>query len=171
MKKLLLLLLVIFLGLFAEAQFSKARLQATGLTCALCSNAINKALQKLPFVIAVNADIKNSAFNISFKPGQEVEIAALRKAVEDAGFFVGGLQLTGVFTDMKVGNDDKVRIGKNEVRFLDTEKQTLNGEKTIRILNKEYLTAKDFKKMNAVIRSRLQRSEKEENGKVIHVTI
>jgi len=171
MKKLLLLLLVISLGLIAEAQFSKARLQATGLTCALCSNAINKALQKLPFVKAVNADIKNSAFDINFKPDQEVDIAALRKAVEDAGFFVGGLQLTGVFTDIKVGSDDKVRIGKNELRFLDTEKQTLNGEKTIRILNKGYLTAKDFKKMNAVIRSRLQRSEKEENGKVIHVTI
>ena len=165
------LLFIFCLGLTSQAQFSKARLQATGLTCALCSNAINKALLKLPFVKLVNADIKNSAFDINFRPDQEVGIADLRKAVEDAGFFVGGLQLTGVFTDLKVGNEDKVRIGKNEIRFLETGKQTLNGEKTIRILNKEYVTAKEFKKMNAVIRSRLQRSEKEENGKVIHVTI
>lgn len=171
MKKLLLLVFIFSLGLIAGAQFSRARLQATGLTCALCSNAINKALQKLPFVRSVNADIKNSAFDINFKSDQEVEIEALRKAVEDAGFFVGGLQLTGFFTDLKLGNDDKVRIGKNDIRFLDTGKQTINGEKTIRILNKEYLTAKDFKKMSAVIKARLQRSEKEENGKVIHATI
>ena len=157
--------------LIANAQFSKARLQASGLTCAMCSNAINKALQKLPFVTAVNADIKNSAFDISFKKDQEVEIEAMRKAVEDAGFFIGGLQVTGIFNNLNVANEDKIKMEKNALRFLDIEKQTLSGEKTIRVLNKEYVTAKEFKKINAATRTRLQQAEKQESGKVIYVTI
>ena len=67
-----LLLVLIAQTLLAEAQFSKANLQATGLTCAMCSNAINKALQKLPFVESVKADIKNSSFSIAFRTGSIV---------------------------------------------------------------------------------------------------
>ena len=171
MKKLLLFIVMFASVLIANAQFSKASLQASGLTCAMCSNAINKALQKLPFVTAVNADIKNSAFDISFKKDQEVEIEAMRKAVEDAGFFIGGLQVTGIFNNLNVANEDKIKMEKNALRFLDIEKQTLSGEKTIRVLNKEYVTAKEFKKINAATRTRLQQAEKQESGKVIYVTI
>ncbi len=171
MKKLLLFIVMFATVLMADAQFSKARLQATGLTCAMCSNAINRALQKLPFVTSVNADIKNSAFDISFKKDYEVEIEAVRRAVEDAGFFIGALKLTGVFIDLKIANEDKIKIGKNELRFLEVGKQTLNGEKTIRVLNKEYVTAKEFKKLNPEIRNRLLQSEKQESVKVLFVTI
>ncbi|MBL0232935.1 MAG: heavy-metal-associated domain-containing protein [Chitinophagaceae bacterium] len=171
MKKRLLFIVMLGIGLVVNAQFSKARLQASGLTCAMCSNAINRALQKLPFVSAVNADIKNSAFDISFKKDQEVEIEALRKAVEDAGFFIAGLQLTGIFRELKIASEDKLRMGKNELRFLEISKQTLDGEKTIRVLNKEYVTAKEFKKLDAATRARLLQSDKEANGKLIFVTI
>ena len=66
----------IFLGIalmysvIAHPQFTKANLQASGLTCALCSNAINKALQKLSFVASVKPDIKNSSFDIVFKESE-----------------------------------------------------------------------------------------------------
>jgi copper chaperone CopZ len=86
MKKLLLSGLIALSVMPAMAQFSKAELQATGLTCAMCSNAINKALQKVPFVESVRPDIKNSSFNIVFKANAEIDIDALKNAVEDAGF-------------------------------------------------------------------------------------
>ena len=66
MKKLFFIVLIAFVGLSSQAQFTKATLQATGLTCAMCSNAINKALVKVPFVESVKADIKNSAFHMVF---------------------------------------------------------------------------------------------------------
>ena len=91
MKTLLLTIAIALLALPSNAQFTKASLQATGLTCAMCSNAINKALLEVPFVESVKADIKNSAFNMVFKQGEKVEIDALRKAVDDAGFSVGSL--------------------------------------------------------------------------------
>src|SRR5438132_11221812 len=117
MKKVMLLCTAVVLMITARAQFDKATLQATGLTCAMCSNAINKALKKVSFIQSVDADIKNSSFNIVFKKDAEVDIDALRKAVEDAGFSVGGLKLTGQFKDIKIANDEQVHIGRDNFHF------------------------------------------------------
>lgn len=133
----------------SQAQFTKASLQATGLTCAMCSNAINKALIQVPFVESVKSDIKNSAFNIVFKPGQEVEIDALRKAVEDAGFSVGNLKMTGNFQEVKIENDKHIEIGKEVFHFLNVSEQVLNGEQTIMVVDKNFLTARQFKKFSS----------------------
>ena len=62
-------------------------------------------------------------------------------------------------------------MGKNQLLFLEVSKQTLNGEKTIRVLNKEYVTAKEFKKFNTATRSRVQQPDKDVSGKLIFVTI
>lgn len=148
MKKLFLIVLIVLAGLSSHAQFTKAVLQATGLTCAMCSNAINKALLEVPFVESVKADIKNSAFNMVFKQGQKVEIDALRKAVDDAGFSVGSLKITGNFKEVKVENDKHVEIDDEIFHFLNASEQVLDGEKTITIVDKNFLTAKQFKKFS-----------------------
>ena len=149
MKKVWLSAMMMLVAVFSYAQFTKATLQATGLTCAMCSNAINKALQKVPFVASVRADIKNSAFNIVFKEGQEINIDALRKAVEDAGFSVGSLKLTGSFQELKIEKDKYVEIGGETFHFLIADEQVLNGEQTISVVDKNYLTAKQFRKITS----------------------
>lgn len=149
MKRLLLSAMAGFMVLISQAQFSKATLQATGLTCAMCNNAINKALQLLPFIKSVHSDIKNSAFNIVFKESENVNIDAMKKAVEDAGFSVGTLKLTGNFDEVKIENDKHVVIGNNVFHFLNVEDQTLDGEKTITVMDKNFVTAKQFKKISA----------------------
>lgn len=181
MKKLLLILAMAFVVLQAQAQFSKAVLQATGLTCAMCSNAINKALQAVPFVESVRSDIKNSSFNIAFKSGQEVDIDALKKAVEDAGFSIGNLKLTGQFTNVKIGADEHVQVGNNSFHFLDVKEQTLNGEATIMVVDKDYVTAKQFKKFSASTKMNCVQTGKAEScctkegiaegTRIYHVTI
>ena len=135
--------------LSSQAQFTRASLQATGLTCAMCSNAINKALLQVPFIESVKSDIKNSAFNIVFKQGQDVKIDALRKAVEDAGFSVGNLKMTGNFQELKIENDKHIEIGKEIFHFLNVNEQVLNGEQTIMVVDKNFLTAKQFKKFSS----------------------
>ena len=111
MKKLLLILVIALLAVPSQAQFTNATLQATGLTCAMCSNAINKALQKVSFVKTVTADIRNSSFGIVFKTNSQVDVDALKDAVEDAGFSVGSLKLTGNFNETKIEKDQHVKIG------------------------------------------------------------
>lgn len=149
MKKIMMLVMVSLVVLSSQAQFTKANLQATGLTCAMCSNAINKALMEVPFVESVKPDIKNSAFNIVFKQGKEIEIDDLRKAVEDAGFSIGSLKMTGNFEELKIGNDKHVEIGKDVFHFLNVSDQLLTGEKTITIVDKNFLTNKQFKKFSS----------------------
>ena len=149
MKKLFFIAMMVSVVLSSQAQFTRASLQATGLTCAMCSNAINKALLQVPFVESVKSDIKNSAFNIVFKQGQDVEIDALRKAVEDAGFSVGSLKMTANFQELKIENDKHIEIGKEVFHFLNVNEQVLNGEQTIMVVDKNFLTAKQFKKFSS----------------------
>lgn len=149
MKKRLVVIAMAFSVFTASAQFTKASLQATGLTCAMCSNAINKALQKVEFVESIKSDIKNSAFNIQFKQGAVVQIDALKDAVEDAGFGVGSLKMTGQFDDIKVEKDQHVKIGSENFHFLGSAGKTLKGEQTLTLVDKHFVTEKQYKKFSS----------------------
>ncbi len=149
MKKLLLLLIIALSTVSSQAQFTQATLQATGLTCAMCSNAINKALQKVSFVESVKADIKNSSFNIVFKTGAHADIDALKEAVEDAGFSIGSLKLLGSFSEVKIEKDQHIKIGNENFHFLNADGQVLTGEQTITVVDKNFVTEKQYKKNSA----------------------
>ena len=181
MKKLLGVLLVAISVMPARAQFTKAEMQATGLTCAMCSNAINKALQKVPFVETVRSDIKNSAFHIVFKENAAIDIDALKIAVEDAGFSIGSLKLTGVFPGVKIEKDQHVKIGNENFHFVNGKEQLLTGERTITVVDKNFVTAKEFKKQCAATKMNCMQTGKAaaccvkdgmtEGERVYHVTI
>jgi copper chaperone CopZ len=182
MKKVLVTLIVTCCSLLLQAQsFTKADLQATGLTCAMCSNAINKALQELPFIASVKADIKNSSFHIVFKQEGQVDIDAIKNAVEEAGFSVGSLKVTGSFDAVKVANDQHVTIGKEVFHFINTTDQVLTGENTITVVDKNFVTAKQFKKISAATKMACITTGKAatcckadgvpEGARVYHVTI
>jgi copper chaperone CopZ len=149
MKKTVLMLLAAIMVVGAKAQFTKASLQATGLTCAMCSNAVNKAIQKVSFVESVRSDIKNSAFSIVFKENEEVNIDALKNAVEDAGFSIGSLKISGNFENISIANDKHVKIGNDNFHFLNVDSKLLSGEQTLSVVDKDFVTAKEFKKYSA----------------------
>ena len=181
MKKLLLIATVICMAASSNAQFTRARLQATGLTCAMCSNAINKALQQVPFVASVRSDIKNSAFNIVFRQGSEIDIDALKKAVQDAGFSIGSLMITGNFAGVKVDEGKHLKLGQETFHFLDVKSQVLGSETTFTVEDKDFVTAKQFKKISSSSAMECVKSGKagsccEKDGvpagtRVYHVTI
>lgn len=149
MKKIIFFWVVMITAATSNAQFTKANIQASGLTCAMCSKAIDNALKELPFVATVQPDIKNSSFNIVFKQGQEANIDELKKAVEDAGFFVAKFTITGVFNNIDVRNDEHVEIAGRQYHFLNIKDQVLNGEQKVTIVDKNFLTPNAFKKFSA----------------------
>ena len=53
-----------------------------------------------------------------------MDINRMKKAVEDAGFSVAKLKITGTFNDVKVGNDAHVRVGAT-FHFINVSNQTL----------------------------------------------
>ena len=149
MKKIVFILIAVIAVQHMQAQFTKATIQASGLTCAMCSRAIDNSLKQVSFIESVQPDIKNSAFNIVFKQGADVDIDALKKAVEDAGFFVAKFKITGKFSNLTIKNDEHLSIEGKEYHFLNVSNQVLNGEKEIIIVDKNFLTAAAFKKYAA----------------------
>lgn len=149
MKKLIWVALLGATFLSSHAQVRKIFLQASGLTCSMCSNAINKSLSSLEGVTAVRANIRTSSFEIALSEGSSVSFDQVRKRVEDAGFFVAGLEAIVLFSHTAVTNDSHVRVAGAVFHFLHVRDQELNGEFRIKVLDKGFVTAKEFKKGNA----------------------
>jgi copper chaperone CopZ len=145
MKKIFFAFAILFF-IKANAQVTKVSLQASGLTCSMCSNAINKALKTLDFVEKVQADVSSSTFAITIKPGSTVYFDLLKKKVEDAGFFVASMVVTLKVNQVDVSNDAHVDIEGTMFHFLNTDKKQLNGETSFKILDKGFVSAKEFKK-------------------------
>jgi len=152
LKKILILLSAACLSIKASAQFTKATLEASGVTCSLCSKAIKKALEALPVVQAVNVDVKAQQYNIVFKKNSPVHFVDIQKAVEDAGFSIAGLRVTGYFDNIKLRKDENIRIGDQAFDFLNADNETLNGERTFTLVDKNFLAPKTFKKYSTVIK-------------------
>jgi copper chaperone CopZ len=146
MKRLFLFVITIMTAFCVQAQISKVSIQASGLTCSMCSNAINKALKSVNYVDHVIANIKNSSFEIYLKPNAKVDFDQLKKKVEDAGFFVAKMDVSILLNDVEVANDTHVEIENNMFHFMNVMQQKINGEKTIQIIDKGFLTEKVYKK-------------------------
>ncbi len=82
-----LLALVVFNFLNANAQISKAEIRATGLTCSMCSNAINKQLKALPEVANITTDLNTNTFTVTLNENTSITPKTFKQSVEKAGFF------------------------------------------------------------------------------------
>ncbi len=170
MKKLVFIIAVL-VSVQSNAQVTKATLQASGLTCAMCSKAVYKALAAVPFVEKVQPNIQLSTYEISFKPGSKVEFDALSKAVIDAGFSVSMLKATAKFQNVQVQNDTHVNVGGQLFHFMNTPSQTLNGEKTVKLVDKTFVSAKEQKKYEKLSSMKCVQSGTMDGQRVYHVTM
>lgn len=181
MKNLFVLVIALFITVISKSQFNAASLTAAGLTCAMCTKAIYNELEKLPGVSSVDADIKSSAFKIKFKENAKVDPDVLKAAVEDAGFSVSKLELTGNFDNVDVKNDAHVTIGDKTFHFLKVNSSSLKGNQTLRLVDKNFLSAKEFKKYNSSTNHPCVETGKAEeccaktgvkgNSRIYHVTL
>src|ERR1700754_2953222 len=104
MKKIVSLIAFVSIAFIAPAQFKQTELQASGLTCSMCSNAINKALKTLPFVESVDTDLNRNLFTVTYKKGVPVDFDAVRKKVEGAGFSVANMWVIADLSNVKVND-------------------------------------------------------------------
>jgi copper chaperone CopZ len=132
----------------ASAQIKKASLQAAGLTCAMCSRATMEALKTLSFVDNVDTDLNNTTFLLSFKPGASVNIDEIKAKVEDAGFSVAKLVLTASFDGVAVEKDAHIKYAGATFHFVNAKQQVLSGDQQITVIDKDFVSAKQFKKFS-----------------------
>jgi copper chaperone CopZ len=170
MKKFILILCISF-SLTSQAQITKATLQASGLTCALCSKAVYNALSSISFVDKVKANIELSTFDLTFKPGNTVDLDALSKAVVNAGFSVSLLKVNNTFHAAKVQNDSHVMINDHLFHFINVSPQTIDGERMVTLVDKNFVSAKDYKKYGKLTTLKCYESGLMDGKRVYHVTI
>ncbi len=143
MKKTSLVILSFVFAIIANAQITKVEIMATGLTCSMCSNAINKQLKTIDEVENVDIDLNKNLFIVRLKNNNTLSPKMFKDKVEKAGFFVGSMVLFINFRNQTV--EDNKQIDK--YIFIDTKAQTLNGVAKVRVLDKGYVTTKEHKKL------------------------
>jgi copper chaperone CopZ len=139
--------LIMMTSIQSYSQISKAEIIATGLTCSMCSNAINKQLKAMPGVDRVTTDLNTNTFTVYFKNESEIKPRILKESVEKAGFFIGSLVLTMPTERLKTEGDKTISLNGSTYVLLNGELKDSNGETKVRIFDKGYVTQKEHKKL------------------------
>lgn len=129
-----------------KAQFVKAELQASGLTCSMCSFATEKSLKTLPFIDSIGHDLNHTTFILYFKRDATVDLDKIRQKVDDAGFSVAKLLVTFKFEQEKISNNYHYRLDNNLYHFINVKDQVLNGQVVLQIIDKGFITEKLYNK-------------------------
>jgi copper chaperone CopZ len=135
-------LLLILSSFYSNAQITKAEIRATGLTCSMCSNAINKQLKSLPEVVNVETDLNTNTFTVTLKEGNTLSPKVFKDKVEKAGFFIGSLIVLTKSETIKQSDYIVVNKASNS-----------EAEVQIQILDKGYVTEKEFKKLSKTFKN------------------
>lgn len=128
-----------------NAQISKAEIVATGLTCSMCSNAINKQLKSMPEVESVSTDLNTNTFTVQLKANNTLTPKALKNSIEKTGFFIGSLVLTVDLGAVNTQEDEKVQSKSGTYVFVEKGKKAA-GPMQVQVLNEGFVTKKEFKK-------------------------
>src|ERR1700712_5345353 len=132
----------------AKAQFTKAELQVSGLTCSMCSKATEKSLRTLNFIGDIKADLNRNVFVIAFKKDMPVSLDQISKKVQGAGFFVNNLKATFNFDNVKVSNNAFNYAG-DTYRLVNGSDKALTGAVPLTIVDKGFAPASVYKKFSS----------------------
>ena len=168
------------LSLQTMSQIRSAKLQASGLTCAMCARAVYKNLESLPFIKTIGTDLNGSSFLLEFNEGK-VDLGQIRKKVEDAGFSVAALEIQAHMNVSEIAPDAHVEIGGDTYHFLTNTRQSVSSDQKLSIVDKGFVSAKEVKKMEGltkmscyrtgVMASCCQVEGHAATGKLYHVTL
>lgn len=147
MKNIIAILFITIFSVNTNAQIAKAELIATGLTCSMCSNAINKQFKNMPEVDRVETDLNTNTFTVYLKKGNSLTPKTFKDKVEKAGFFIGSLVLTIPFNNVKAADNIMFENNNSSYVFIDTKPQILTGDTKVKVLDKGFVTQKEYKKL------------------------
>jgi copper chaperone CopZ len=125
----------------------KVNLQASGLTCAMCSKAIYKAVSAISFVDTVFVNIEASTYDIRFNKEMTPQFDQIAKAVVDAGFSVANLTVMVNFDKQAVDKNGLFTLDGINYKLMGTPPTTLQGSKKMQLIGKQYMLPKDLKKI------------------------
>ncbi|SKB74922.1 heavy-metal-associated domain-containing protein [Daejeonella lutea] len=155
----------------ANAQFIKADVQVSGLTCSMCQLATEKALKTLDFVSDIKPDLNKNVYILTFKKDKNVNLDQIKSKVKGAGFSVSKLVATVNFNDVKVSNNTQYKFLGNTLHFVNVPSRNLNGTTRITLLDKGFIPDNTFKKNTVEIKAPGYKTGQVGGVRVYHVTI
>jgi copper chaperone CopZ len=165
-------LLFLFYGFTfnASAQFEKAEVQVSGLTCSMCQLATQKALKTIDFVSDIKADLNKNVFVLTFKKDKPVNFDLIKKKVKDAGFSISKLITTFNFNKISISNNHFNYDGYNYY-LINSPDKMLTGEVRLTIISSGFIPSAEFKKYAAQTSDPSYKTAMSGNEKVFHVTV
>ena len=158
--KLFIAILALSVGV-ANAQFTKAELQVSGLTCSMCSKATEKSLRTLEFISDIKVDLNKNIFVLTFKKDVPVSLDQISKKVQNSGFFVNNLKLTFNFNNVKL--DDNYFTYAGDTYKLMNANHPLTGDVAVTVVDKGFSPPSVYKKYTA--------ADAGKTGKIYHLAI
>lgn len=144
MKRIILTFAIVMASFAANAQFIRAELLASGLTCSMCSFATQKQLAKLDFIDSIGTDLEHTTFLLYFKKDKKVDVDLIRKKVEDAGFSVAKLTMYYQFQNFDADENQHFVFENNMYHIHSSNKTILTGEIALIIMDKGFLSDKEY---------------------------
>lgn len=129
----------------ASAQFKTATLGINGLTCSLCSYSVEKELEKVDCIAAVEMDLNQNIAKLIFEENIPVDMKAVVNAVYKAGFSVGYTQALFNFDNVTLTEQVYFLYEEVEYRFVNTLEEDLQGEHIIKFIDKKFVVDTVFK--------------------------
>lgn len=151
MKRIFIITLIAFFAIPSNAQITKAKLQASGLTCSMCNLSILKSLQKLPFVEKVESNVETATYEIEFKPTAEFSMTEVQKAVVEAGFSVAMLSFEVQTQKLIRESDTQFSYANVSYHIIDGALEQGKSVLTFQIIDKGFLPEKKHKKYKSKI--------------------
>lgn len=142
--KIIILSLILGAGT-AQAQFTKAEVQVSGLTCSMCSKATEKALRTLDFVGDIKTDLNRNLFVLTFKNSAPVNLDQISKKVQNAGFSVNNLKATFNFNNVKL-NSNSFSYQGDTYMVVNGPNKPLTGLVAITVVDKGFAPLSVYKK-------------------------
>ncbi len=92
-KAFLFIFITIFSVLSINAQTNTVIIDVNGLTCSLCSKAVEKKMRQLDFVQSVKMDLNSNEASVSIDFSKNPDWNLLAKSVYEAGFSIGNFRV------------------------------------------------------------------------------
>lgn len=160
-----------FFPVVSNAQFVSATLGINGLTCSMCSFAVQAELERLPFVEKATLDLNTNVAQVLFKTDQKVDMRQVVDAVYKAGFSVGYTEADFIFNQQTVSDQFIFSYDGFNYQFLKPAQRILNGKTTLKFLDKKFLRKKAQKFWQPFIKEGSNGKTKVDLETLYHVTL
>ena len=106
----------------------------------MCSYSTQRSLERLDFVESITPDLEETSFLIDFKKDKFIDFDLIQEKVEDAGFFVGEIEV--IFSDEITAENDKHSIHNGNLFHFFSDNDSKS--KTFKLVDRSFISKSKF---------------------------